>query len=66
MSSRRSSALARRKSETPPSGEDVEMTVNSADEMESDAEGEMVIDGRDEMYEIVDRMSTFLCTISEE
>lgn len=63
MSSRRSSA-ARRTSGTPPSGDDVEM-ANSVDEIESDAEGEMDIDGRDDLYNIIDRLATFLCTISE-
>lgn len=64
MSGRRSSALARRKSATPPS--DIEMANNSADEIESDAEGEMVIDGRDDMYGVIDRLSNFLCTFTEE
>ncbi len=66
MSSRRNSALARRNSTTPHSDEDVEMANNSADALESDAEGEILIDGRDDLYEVIDRLSTLLCTVSEE
>lgn len=66
MSSRRNSAQARRKSATPHSDDDVDMENNSADGIESDAEGEMVIDGRDDLYEMIDRLSTLLCVVSEE
>jgi hypothetical protein len=66
MSSRRSSAFARRKSATPRSDDDVDMISNSPDGVESDAEGEMVVDGRDDLYELIDRLSTSLSTISEE
>ncbi|OAA73759.1 Bromodomain protein [Cordyceps fumosorosea ARSEF 2679] len=66
MTGRRSSALARRKSATPHSDEDVEMANNSPDGIESDAEGEMVIDARDDLYATIERLSTLLCTISED
>lgn len=66
MSSRRNSALARRTSATPHSDEDVDMANNSVDGIESDAEGEMDIDGREDLYKIIDRLSTYLCAVSEE
>ncbi|KAM3449505.1 hypothetical protein MY5147_009729 [Beauveria neobassiana] len=66
MSSRRSSAFARRKSATPQSDDDVDMIINSPDGVESDAEGEMIVDGRDDLYELIDRLSTSLSTISED
>lgn len=66
MSGRRNSAQALRKSATPHSNDDIDMESNSAHGIESDAEGEMVIDGRDDLYEIIDRLSTLLCAVSEE
>ena len=65
MSSRRNSAQARRNSATPHSDDDVDM-ANTADGIESDAEGEMILDGRDDLYEMIDRLSTLLCAVSEE
>ncbi|ATY64823.1 RSC complex subunit (RSC1) [Cordyceps militaris] len=66
MSGRRGFALARHQSATPRSDEDVEMANNSTDEVESDAEGEMVIDGREDLHETIDRLSTLLCNMSED
>jgi hypothetical protein len=45
--------------------EDVEMKDGS-DDSESDAEGESVDGGSHDMYHIISKLSTYLCTVEEE